>query len=129
MIPPGKGQAVTKLWTVEVELRYELVVYADTPEQAREVARDNYRDAVDPEEWAHEMELHPGDHIPDGWADSEPYSELDDDTIALGLGMDSLPGRPTTARLMEWMEAQAKATTQRCENTPDMFNLPDGQQK
>jgi hypothetical protein len=64
---------MSKLWTVEIALRYTLVVYAANALAAEEIALDNYEDACDPEREVHPCELHPGDKIPQDWATSEPY--------------------------------------------------------
>lgn len=128
---------MTKLWRVDVQLEYTVVVSADSAEIAREVAQDHYRDSVDPEEWVHETEITGPRDVPEGWGDSVPYAEdesaLHDHMVALeeaaGLDVGEQTAEPTVDRLLWLAEEVARRTPQRCPNTPDMFNLPNGQQK
>lgn len=68
---------MSKLWTVELVMRYTLVAYADNALEAEEIALDNYKESIDPEEHVFARELHPGDAIPQDWATSEPYYGCD----------------------------------------------------
>jgi hypothetical protein len=113
---------MSKLWTVEVELTYTLVVYAPTHADARTAALDNYRDAVDPAEWVNEQELRPGDSIPEGWENSEPYGKYDDDSLAEDMGMDALPGFASVRHMLEWMAERDRAHPPRCDHTTEMFD-------
>jgi hypothetical protein len=116
---------VSKLWTVDVQVEYRVVVFADSPEEARDLARDNYPD-VEPDVYVFEDELRPGDAIPDGWENGEPFSDREDNSIAEALGMDALPDRPTVQRILEWMEAHRRL--ERCSQTPDMFGVEGSSQ-
>lgn len=123
-----------KLWTVEVERSWVIVVAADNEHQACTIAQEAADDGnVDYDTFADARELTDREMVPAHWRDCEPECDLGGDLYdrveaieqALGLNEEERYGMATVDRLLWLAEELAKREVQRCPNTPDMFDVAD----
>ena len=74
-----------KLWQVDIEVSYEMVVEAETLEEAIAWAEEHYRDGLDdisyPGVYGSSMSKDPLNECPPDWKHCSPYNASGDKTV------------------------------------------------